>query len=124
MFLILTTISLVQPNTVVIFCNSCLEYKWVSGFLGRVKLYKGSPTTISNTKNNYHKILHITTYPINLGLLELTESLKNLKYDIIGCSEVRRLNIKIEEQEFLYYIGKTPWLYGEGSNIRNIKRNT
>lgn len=76
----------------------------------------------NTTKNN---ILYIATYNVKTlstyaRLLELTESIKNVKYDIIGLSEVRRLGNKIEEHEdfILYHIGNTPGLYGVGFIIK------
>ncbi|XP_022816853.1 uncharacterized protein LOC111349834 [Spodoptera litura] len=49
-------------------------------------------------------------------LLEFGEALKNIKYDVIGLAEIRRLGNSIEEYEdfILYYIGQTPGLYGVG----------
>lgn len=77
------------------------------------------------TINNTHNTLYIATYNVKTlstypRLLELTESLKNVKYDIIGLSEVRKLGNTIEEHdEFIhYYIGETSGLFGVGFIVK------
>ncbi|XP_062525575.1 craniofacial development protein 2-like [Bombyx mori] len=58
-------------------------------------------------------------------LLELTECLKNINFDIIGLSETRKLGNTIEEHDefILYYIGDTPGLYGVGFIVKKyLKR--
>ncbi|XP_013180797.1 PREDICTED: craniofacial development protein 2-like, partial [Papilio xuthus] len=59
------------------------------------------------------------------NLKELILALKDIKWDIIGLSEVRRLGDKIEEYEnfILYHKGETPGKYGVGFLInKNIKK--
>lgn len=85
----------------------------------------------SNTiYNNSHNTLYIATYNVRTlstysRLLELTESLRNIKYDIIGLSEVRKHGNRIEEHEefILYYIGETPGLYGVGFIVKKHLKN-
>lgn len=52
-------------------------------------------------------------------------SLKNVKYDIIGLSKVRKLGNKIEERhKFIFYpIGETPGLYRVGFIIKKHMKN-
>lgn len=80
---------------------------------------------IDCTKNSHQNTLYITTYNVKTlstysRLLELTECLKNINFDIIGLSEIRKLGNTIEEHdEFIfYYIGETPGLYGVGFIVK------
>lgn len=81
---------------------------------------------VSNkTKISYDNILYIATYNVRTlltysRLLKLTESLKNVKYDIIGLSEVRKLGNKIEEHDnfIFFHIGETSGLYGVGFIVK------
>lgn len=70
-------------------------------------------------------IYNVKTLSTYSRLLELTESLRNIKYDIIGLSEVRKLGKRIEEHDdFIFcYIGETPGLYGVGFIVkRHLKK--
>lgn len=53
-------------------------------------------------------------------LIELTHSLENTKFDILGLSEVRRMGNSIQEyDDFIFqYIGETAGLYGVGFIIK------
>lgn len=64
-----------------------------------------------------YNVRTLSTYP---RLLELTECLKNIKFDIIGFSEIRKLGNTIEEHEefIFYYIGVTPGQYGVGFIVK------
>lgn len=57
--------------------------------------------------------------------MELLEALKNVKFDIIGLSEIRRLGNTIQEYQdiIFYYIGETPGLYGVGFLIKKHLKN-
>lgn len=75
------------------------------------------------TKSNK---LYILTYNVRTlstygKLIELTEALKNVNFDIIGLSETRRLGIKIEEYEncILCHSGLTQGQYGVGFLIKS-----
>ncbi|CAH2105825.1 unnamed protein product [Euphydryas editha] len=58
------------------------------------------------------------------NLLELENALKNIKYDILGISEMRRLDEKIEEYTdyILYQKGKIAGQYGVGFLIKRHLR--
>lgn len=80
---------------------------------------------ISKTNKDNEQKLYIITFNVKTlssyeKLIELTESLKSIKTDIIGMSEVRRLGEKIEEYEdfILYYMGQTPGQFGVGFLVR------
>lgn len=53
-------------------------------------------------------------------LIELSEALKDIKWDIVGISEMRRLGNKIEEYDnfILCHTGYTPGKYGVGFLIK------
>ena len=53
-------------------------------------------------------------------LLELKTALRNIKHDILGLCEVRRMgeNIVEDEDYIMYYIGQTKGLYGVGFLIK------
>lgn len=74
-----------------------------------------------NTTRNTNQLLFIATYNVRSlssyeRLIELNEALNEIKYDIIGISEMRRTGNKIEEYDdfILCYIGQTPGQYGVG----------
>ncbi|GBP68039.1 Craniofacial development protein 2 [Eumeta japonica] len=71
------------------------------------------------------KILQTRTLSSYERLLELEESIQDIKYDVIGLSETRRLGIKIEEHEsfILCHVGHTPGLYGVGFLVNKKHRN-
>ncbi|KAJ0180391.1 hypothetical protein K1T71_003795 [Dendrolimus kikuchii] len=88
-------------------------------------------TTVAQNKTNKKaQLIHIATYNVRTlstydRLLELEEAIKEIKFDIIGISEVRRLGTKIEEYEnfILCYIGHTPGKYGVGFIINKSYKN-
>lgn len=53
-------------------------------------------------------------------LIELETALKNVKWDILGLSEIRRVGNQIEEYDdyILYYIGETKGQYGVGFMVK------
>ncbi|GBP17384.1 hypothetical protein EVAR_8749_1 [Eumeta japonica] len=72
-------------------------------------------TNSSTKENNLINQLYTTTYNVRTlssqeRLIELTEALKNVKNDIIGLCEVRRLGSKITEYEnfIFYHTGESP----------------
>ncbi|GBP75351.1 Craniofacial development protein 2 [Eumeta japonica] len=82
-------------------------------------------TNSSTKENNLINQLYITTYNVRTlssqeRLIELTEALKNVKNDIIGLCEVRRLGSKITEYEnFIFcHTGESPGKYGVGFIIK------
>lgn len=58
-------------------------------------------------------------------LLEFEEAIRNIKYDIIGISEMRRHGNKIEEYKnfIMCYIGQTPGQHGVGFIINKSLKN-
>lgn len=69
--------------------------------------------------------LYILTYNVRTlasyeRLIELSEALREIKYDVIGLSETRRSGSKIEEYEncILCHTGDTPGKYGVGFLIK------
>ncbi|KAF9412452.1 hypothetical protein HW555_009055 [Spodoptera exigua] len=77
-------------------------------------------TYYTDNNSEYNK-LYIATYNVRTllsysRLLELSDALKDINYDVIGLSETRRFGNSIEEHEdfILYYMGQTPGLYGVG----------
>lgn len=71
------------------------------------------------------ELFHVITYNVKTlstshRLLELMNSLKNTKYDVIGISEVRRLGTSIQEYDsFIFcYTGETRGLYGVGFIVK------
>ncbi|GBP14548.1 hypothetical protein EVAR_7814_1 [Eumeta japonica] len=75
-------------------------------------------TNSSTKENNLINQLYKTTYNVRTlssqeRLIELTEALKNVKNDIIGLCEVRRLGSKITEYEnFIFcHTGESPGKY-------------
>nr|XP_034833605.1 uncharacterized protein LOC117990222 [Maniola hyperantus] len=85
---------------------------------------------IANKNNKKTHKLHIATYNVRTlstyeRLLELHESLKKVKYDIIGISEMRRLGTKIEEYEnfVLCHVGHTPGMYGVGFIVKKSHKH-
>ena len=89
--------------------------------LSKIKLNKIKPS----------KKLHIITYNVRSlssyeRLLELSEALKEIKYDVIGLCEIRRAGNKIEEYEnfILFHTGLNPGIYGIGFLVKkNLKNN-
>lgn len=81
--------------------------------------------------NTLHKNkLMIATYNVRTlssydRLLKFEEAIRNIKYDIIGISEMRRHGDKIEEYEnfILCYIGQTPGKYGVGFIMKKSLKN-
>lgn len=78
-----------------------------------------------------NKYLYVATYNVKTlstycHLLELNEALKNIKYDVIGLAETRRLGNFIEEYGnfILYYMGQTPGLYGVGFMVNKRLKNS
>ena len=75
-------------------------------------------------KSNINKLYIITFNVRTLStyekLIELNEAIKNIKFDIIGLSETRRLGTTIEEyKNFIFcYTGFTQGLYGVGFLIK------
>lgn len=93
--------------------------------MGKADYYPPNVKTELPKKSRHKQILHIITYNTlslrtNEKLIELMMALKNIKWSIIGMSEVRRLGENIEDYgEFiLYYKGDTPGKYGIGFLIR------
>lgn len=75
--------------------------------------------------------LYIITYNVRTlssyqHLIELNEALKNIKYDIVGLSEVRRTGTKIEEYEnfILCYTGLIQGMYGVGFIINKCHKES
>lgn len=78
-----------------------------------------------NSRQNSKNQLYIATYNVRTlssyeRVIELREAVMNIKYDIIGISEVRRSGNKISEYEdfILCYTGQTPGKYGVGFIIK------
>lgn len=92
---------------------------------------KTTNTIIPNSKSRRTNKLYILTYNVRTlssygRLLELTEAIRNINFDIIGLSETRRLGTKIEEYEncILCHTGLTQGQYGVGFLINlNQKKN-
>lgn len=87
-------------------------------------------TKAPNSTSEIIDKLYILTYNIRTlssyeRLLELTEALKNINFDIIGLSETRRMGTKIEEYEngILCHIGLKQGLYGVGFLINLRHKN-
>lgn len=78
----------------------------------------------NNRKIKYNDIYIATINCRSLGttekLQELELALDEIKWDIIGISEVRRLGERIEDhgKYILYHIGETPGLYGVGFIVK------
>ena len=99
--------------------------------------YPPKGNTNTNTKNKQTKTLpatnkiYVMCYNVRSlssyeRLIELSEALKNVKFDIIGLSETRRLGTKIEEYDdyILCHTGLHPGKYGVGFLLRkNQKEN-
>lgn len=87
--------------------------------------------TYSRTLINSNNQLYITTYNVRTlstheRLIELTEAMNGIKYDIIGISEMRRSGTKIMEYDdfILCHIGHTPGKYGVGFIVNKcLKQN-
>ncbi|XP_037876374.2 uncharacterized protein LOC119630581 [Bombyx mori] len=83
-----------------------------------------NPPTIQ--KNNYKdtKIyvaaLNVLTLKNEENLIELTNALNKIKWDIVGLSEVRRMGERIISQPdfLLYHIGTTPGHHGVGFIVK------
>ncbi|CAH2090099.1 unnamed protein product [Euphydryas editha] len=82
-----------------------------------------------NKKTNQSK-LKICTYNVKSLVsfekyIELTNALKNINFDIIGLSEVRRVGCSIEEYQdyILCYTGQTKGLYGVGFLVKKELKN-
>ena len=75
-----------------------------------------------NTNSNiYVATLNTRSLRTNEKLIELELALDNIKWDIIGISEMRRLGegIHIHNGKFLlHYMGETPGLYGVGFLVK------
>ncbi|KAL4721519.1 hypothetical protein ACJJTC_018492 [Scirpophaga incertulas] len=78
----------------------------------------------------YKNSIHICTYNVKslsseTKLIELKAALQNIKHDIIGLCEVRRMGEQIiEDTEYIfYYIGETKGLYGVGFLIKKKYKN-
>lgn len=83
------------------------------------------PNACRTKKQQNTEYLYIATYnTLSLrteeSLQEFIHSIQNIKWDIIGLSEVRRLGETIEEydQFLLYYKGETPGRHGVGFLIK------
>lgn len=99
--------------------------------------YDQNPPKINTTRTKNHNNkerqqlqLHIATYNVRTlssyeRLIELEESIQEIKYDIIGISETRRLGTIIEEHEsfILCHVGHTPGLYGADFIINKVHKN-
>jgi hypothetical protein len=89
------------------------------------------PTLTKENNKKQTQQLNIMTYNVRTlssyeRLLELEEAIKEIKYDVIGISEMRRLGNKIEEYEnfIICHIGQTPGKHGVGFIIdKSLKRN-
>ncbi|KAF9412913.1 hypothetical protein HW555_003087, partial [Spodoptera exigua] len=86
-------------------------------------------TYYTDNNSEYNK-LYIATYNVRTllsysRLLELSDALKDINYDVIGLSETRRFGNSIEEHEdfILYYMGQTPGLYGVGFILQPAKKS-
>lgn len=83
--------------------------------------------TTKNTNNQLYIItFNVRTLSSYHHLLELEEAIRQIKYDIIGISEMRRFGNKIEEYDtfILCYIGTTPGKYGVGFIVKkSLKHN-
>lgn len=87
----------------------------------------------NETKNETisQKTLYILTYNVKTlssyeRLIELNEAFRDIKYDILGLAETRRIGNKIEEHEnFIFcYTGHTPGRHGIGFIIKkHLKSN-
>lgn len=84
----------------------------------------------TNPERNQPIKLYILTYNVRSlssyeRLIELTETLKEVKYDIVGIAETRRSRSKIEEYDdfVLCHTGSTPGMYGVGFLIKKIYKN-
>lgn len=68
----------------------------------------------------YISTLNVRSLSSPERLLELEKALEDIKWDIIGISEMRRMGESIEEYEnfILYYKGETPGLYGVGFIVK------
>ncbi|XP_052738586.1 uncharacterized protein LOC128198269 [Bicyclus anynana] len=91
---------------------------------------KRQTNTLKDKKQQNNKNIHIATYnTLSLrseeNLQELIYSLQDIKWDIIGLSEVRRNGEAIVEygQFILYYKGETPGRHGVGFLIKKELKN-
>ncbi|XP_022820587.1 uncharacterized protein LOC111352346 [Spodoptera litura] len=82
-------------------------------------------------KQQTEKYIYIATYnTLSLrteeSLQELLHSLRDIKWDIIGLSEVRRYGEAIEEHDnfILYHKGETPGRHGVGFLIKKTLKNS
>lgn len=75
-----------------------------------------STTTITTSNKLYIITYNVKTLSTYERLIELNESLSDIKYDIIGLAETRRMGNKIQEyDDFIFcHTGQTPGLYGVG----------
>jgi exonuclease III len=88
-------------------------------------------STNTHSKRNQTSGLDICTYNVRTlsseeKLLELYEALKNIKFDILGLAETRRLGCEIKEypDHIFCYIGQTRGLHGVGFLIKKeLKAN-
>lgn len=82
-------------------------------------------------KKSTNKTLHIATLNVltlrtDERLEELENALQNIKWDILGLSEIRRLGDTIQEHRdyIFYYKGETKGLYGVGFIVKkDLKKN-
>lgn len=84
---------------------------------------------IFNPKNKTKDELYIITYNVRTlstheRLIELSEAIKGIKYDIIGFCEIRRKGTLIEDNNnfILYHTGHTPGKYGVGFIINKVRK--
>lgn len=82
---------------------------------------KETKPNIKNLNKHENKRLYIATFNVRTlssydRIIQLEEATKDIKYDIIGISEMRRCGTKIEEYDkfILCQIGQTPGKYGVG----------
>lgn len=75
-----------------------------------------SKPTFRTDNKLYIVMYNIRTLSSYSRLLELTEAISHIKYNIIALSETRRIGTKIEEYEYciLCHVGDTKRKYGVG----------
>lgn len=59
-------------------------------------------------------------------MLKLNEALEEIKYDVLGLAETRRIGYKMEEYENLIfcYTGNTPGRHGAGFIVKHHVKNS
>lgn len=98
--------------------------------MGEEDHYPPTKYNDNNYKTTTENILKICTYNVRSlatfeKYIELTYTLKNINFDIIGLAEVRRSGCNIEEYQdyVLCYKGKTQGLHGVGFLVKKEHKN-